>query len=99
MTYFVEGLSGHTEPETRVRRVGEYDSLPEAVAAAKRLVDGYLRREHKPGMEPRTLLSKYQDQGEHPYIFRDDDTTFNVPGFNHLHYATSRSGDICAGKK
>jgi hypothetical protein len=99
MTYFVEGLSGHTEPETRVRRIGEYDSLPDAIAAAKRLVDGYLRREYKPGMEPRSLISRYQEQGEHPYIFRDDDTTFNVPGFNHLHYATARSSDVCAGKK
>jgi hypothetical protein len=99
MTYFVEGLSGHTEPDTRVRRIGEYESLPEAIAAAKRLVDGYLRREYRPGMEPRTLLSRYQEQGEHPYIFRDDDATFNVPGFNHLHYATTRTGDICRGKK
>jgi hypothetical protein len=100
MTYFVEGLSGHTEPETRVRRIGEYEALADAVAAAKRLVDGYLRREYKPGMEPRTLLSRYQESGEHPYIFRDDDNaTFNVPGFNHLHYATTRSTDISSGKK
>jgi len=99
MTYFVEGLSGHTEPDTKVRRVGEYDSLPDAIAAAKRLVDGYLRREYRPGMEPRTLLSRYQEQGEHPYIFRDDDATFNVRVFNHLHCATTRTGDICRGKK
>ena len=99
MTYVVEGLSGHTEPETRVRRIGEYEALPDAISSAKRIVDGYLRREYRPGMEPRTLLSRYQDQGEHPYIFRDDDTTFNVPGFNHLHYATTRSSDICRGRK
>lgn len=41
MTYFVEGLSNHLEPQTRVRRIDEY-----------------------------------------PFIFRDDDKTFNVPGFN-----------------
>ena len=99
MTFFVEGLSGHTDAETKVRRIGEYDTMNDAIAAAKRLVDGFLRREHKPGMEPRSLLSKYQESGEHPYIFRNDDTTFNVPGFNHIHYATTRSGDICAGKK
>lgn len=99
MTFFVEGLSGHTEPETRVRRIGEYEALADAATAAKRWVDGYLRREYKPGLEPRSLLSRYQEMGEHRYIFCDDDTTFNVPGFNHLHYATTRSADICSGKK
>jgi hypothetical protein len=99
MTFFVEGLSGHKEPETKVRRIGEYDTLPDAIASAKRIVDGFLRREYKTGMEPRTLLYRYQETGEHPYIFRDNDTTFNVPGFNHLHYATTRSSEICSGKK
>lgn len=99
MTYFVEGLSGHSEPEVKVRRIGEYDVMSEAVASAKRIVDGYLRREYRPGMEPRMLFGRYKDLGEHPYIFRNDDKTFNVPGFNHLHYATTRAGDICSGKK
>jgi len=99
MTYFVEGLSGHSEPETKVRRIGEYDTLPEAIASAKRIVDVFLRREFKTGMEPRMLVSRYQELGEHPYIFRNDENTFNVPGFNHLHYATTRSTEICGGKK
>lgn len=99
MTYFVEGLSGHSEPETKVRRIGEYDALPDAIAAAKRIVDGFLRREFRPGLEPKLLLARYQELGEHPYIFRDDQNTFNVPGFNHLHYASSRTSEICSGKK
>jgi len=45
------------------------------------------------------LLARYQELGEHPYLFRDDDKTFNVPGFNHLQYANTRSADICSGKK
>jgi hypothetical protein len=45
------------------------------------------------------LLGRYQELAEHPYIFRDDDKTFNVPGFNHLHYAGTRSAEICGGKK
>jgi hypothetical protein len=99
MTFFVEGLSGHTEPESKVRRIGEYETLEDAHAAAKRLVDVYLRREYQAGMEPSALLARYQQRGEHPYIFRNDAATFNVPGFNHLHYATTRSADICSGKK
>jgi len=100
MTYFVEGLSGHTDPETRVRRIGEYEKLEDAVAAAKRIIDGFLRREYRPGLDAGLLFSRYQQLGEHPYIFRDnDDTTFNVPSFNHLHYSSVRSKDVCSGKK
>jgi len=100
MAYLVEGVSGHGDADnSKVRRIGEYDALPDAIASAKRIVDGYLRREHRPGMEPGMLLARYQELGEHPYLFRDDDKTFNVPGFNHLQYATTRSADICSGKK
>jgi hypothetical protein len=99
VTFYVEGLSGHTEPESKVRRIGEYESLEDATASAKRLVDVCLRRDYQPGMQPAALLARYKEHGEHPYIFRDDAATFNVPGFNHINYATTRSADICSGKK
>jgi hypothetical protein len=99
MAYFVEGLSGHGQPESKVRRIGAYDTLPEAIVSAKRIVDVFLRKEFKTGMDSKMLMSRYQELAEHPYIFRDDDKTFNVPGFNHLHYAGTRSVEICSGKK
>ena len=99
MTFYVEGLRGHTEPESKVRRIGEYETIEDAISAAKRLVDVCLRRDYQPGMEPGMLLTRYKEQGEHPYIFRDDAATFNVPGFNHLNYAMTRSTEICSGKK
>jgi hypothetical protein len=99
MTFFVEGLSDHHEPETTVRRIGEYDSLDDAVSSSKRIIDVFLRGHFRPGMDAKALLTRYRDKGEHPYIFRDDDKTFNVAGFNHLHYASTRSADICSGKK
>ena len=100
MAYLVEGLSGHDDAEnSKVRRIGEYESLPDAIASAKRIIDGFLRREYRPGMVPGNLIERYKDLGEHPYIFRDDDKTLNVPGFNHLQYTTARSADICSGKK
>jgi hypothetical protein len=99
MTFYVEGLSDHREPETKVRRVGEYESMEDAVSSSKRLIDVFLRNHFRPGMEAKALLTRYQDKGEHPYIFRDDDQTFNVPGFNHLYYASTRSQDICSGRK
>lgn len=99
MTFFVEGLSKHLEPQTQVRRIGEYKTLAEAVAAAQKVVDEFLRREFKPGMDAKALFSRYQSHGEFPFIFRDDDKTLNVPGFNHTHYAMTRCGQICGGKK
>ena len=99
MAYLVEGLSGHGDAEnSKVRRIGEYDALPDAMASAKRIIDGFLRREYRPGMNPDMLIARYKEMGEHPYIFRDDDKTYNVPGFNHLQYTTARSADICSGK-
>ena len=98
MTFFVEGLSRHHEPETQVRRIGEYQTVAEAIAVAQRTVDAFLRREHKPGMDATALFSHYQAHGEYPFIFRDDDKTINVPGFNHTHYAMTRAAEICGGK-
>lgn len=98
MTFFVEGLSGHRKPETKVRRIGDYKTLPEAIMAAQRLIDAFLKREFKPGMQPMALAALYQERGEYPFIFRDDDKTYNVPGFNHLHYAMTRSAELCGGK-
>lgn len=99
MTYYVEGLSGQSGGDSKVRRIGAYEQLPDAITTAKRIVDVFLRKEYKTGMDAKMLMSRYQELGEHPYIFRDDDKTFNVPGFNHLQYATTRSGEICSGKK
>ena len=99
MAYYVEGLSGHGTADSKVRRIGSYEQLPDAITTAKRIVDVFLRKEYKTGMNSNMLMSRYQELGEHPYIFRDDDKTFNVPGFNHLQYATARSGEICSGKK
>jgi hypothetical protein len=99
MSYFVEGLSDHLEPQTQVRRIGEYKTLAEAIAIAHRTIDDFLRKAHTAGQDPRALFGLYQTRGEHPYIFRNDEQTFNVPGFNHLHYAMTRAGEICRGKQ
>jgi len=99
MTYFVEGLSKHLEPQTQVRRIGEYPALPAAITMAQSVVDKFLTREYKPGMEAKALFSLYRERGEYPFIFRDDDKTFNVAGFNHAHYAMTRAAEICGGKK
>jgi len=95
MTYFVDGLSKQLDPASQVRRIGEYQTLAEAVAAAEHAIDGFLRAEYRPSMDAEALFAKYQAQGVAPFIFRDDDKTLNVRGFNHAQYAMSRATAIC----
>ena len=99
MTFLVEGLSKHLEPRKQLRRIGEYETVEEAIAVAQMTVDAFLRREFKPGMDAKELYLLYQTQGECPFIFRDDNSTVNLPGFNHVRYAMSRAAEICRGKK
>jgi len=60
MTFFVEGLSERHEPDTKVRRVGEYDTLDAAVSGWKRVIDVFLHGEFRSGMVARTLLARYR---------------------------------------
>jgi hypothetical protein len=50
-------------------------------------------------MDAKSLVKLYKAQGEYPFIFRDDDLTVNVPGFEHSHYARDRAAEVCNGKK
>jgi hypothetical protein len=99
MSFFVEGVSKHLEPQIQVRRIGEYQTVAEAIAVAQRLIDDYLKGQFTPGMEGKALFALYQAQGEYPFIFRDGDTTINVPGFNHAHYAMTRAAELCGAGK
>jgi hypothetical protein len=99
MTFFVEGLSDHQKVETKVRRIGEYNTVEEAIAIAKQTIDDFLKRTYRPGMLSKVLYLQYQQRGEYPFIFRDDDKTFNVPSFNHINYAQTRCTEICGAKK
>ncbi len=98
MTFFVEGISKHLEPEAQVRRIGEYETTAEAIAMAQKTVEEFLVRALKPGMDGKALFALYREHGEHPFIFRSDDKTFNVPGFNHAQYAMKRAAELCGGK-
>ena len=98
MAFIVEGVIRQDEPDSDVRRVGKYETREEAIASAKALIDDFLRHHHKAGMLPSELFSQYQEHGEHPFIFRDDDLTINVRTFDHLQYAMLRSAEICGGR-
>ena len=98
MAFIVEGVIRQDEPDSEVRRVGKYETRDEAIGSAKAMIDDFLRHHHKPGMLPSELFSQYQERGEHPFIFRDDDMTINVRAFDHLQYAMLRSTEICGGR-
>ena len=95
MTFFVEGLGKFREPEKQLRRIGEYATLEEAIAASKRAIDEFLLQEFKAGMTAAQLYAQYQEFGEVPCVFRDDGLTMSIPGFNHWQYTNARCLEIC----
>ena len=99
MTYFVEGVRKHLEPEPEVRRIGEYKTVAEAVAVAQKIIEEFLRAEFRRGMAARKLYSLYEERGEHTFIFQDEARTFNVPGFDHEDYARTLAAQICGRAK
>jgi hypothetical protein len=48
-------------------------------------------------MNAKTLFALYEQRGEHTFIFQDEGGTFNVPGFEHAHYARALAAEICGG--
>lgn len=99
MSFVVEGVNMNLEPNAQVRRIGECETVEEAIALAQRTVDEFLSHEFRPGMDARTLFLHYQAQGEYPFIFRNEDRTINVRGFSHAQYAMTRAAEICSGAK
>jgi hypothetical protein len=49
-------------------------------------------------MDAKTLFTRYQDKGEYPFIFRNEDRTINVRGFSHAQYAMARATELCGAK-
>lgn len=99
MAYLVEGVVNYLKPDSEVRRIGEFATIEEAIATARRIVDEFLRRSFKPGMDAKALFSLYKSEGEYPFVFVDDGQSLNVPGFEHSHYAKARAAELCGGKK
>ena len=96
MSFVVEGVNKNLEPKQQVRRIGEYETVEEAIAASKRTIDEFLKREVVAGMDAKTLFTHYQEQGEYPFIFRNENRTINVRGFSHAQYAMARATELCA---
>jgi len=101
MSFYLEGLKMMPDGTSRSRRLGEYWTHDEAVAAAKHLIDSFLLHEHllhvTQGITPQQLLARYRSDAEQPCVLRSNQSSTNVSAFNHLEYATLRCAEICNG--
>ena len=94
MTFFVEQLNTKSD---EVIRVGETETLNDAIEIAKHIIDEYLERNryfYDASADARynatadALYTRYQESGPVPCIFRDDGETLDDRNFDHLHYAS-----------
>ena len=103
MTFFVEQLNTKSD---EVKRVGETETLDDAIAIAKRIIDDYLERNryfYDASADARfnasadALYTSYQESGLMPCIFCDDGETLDDRNFDHLHYASLQCIRLCKG--
>ncbi|MBV8097808.1 MAG: hypothetical protein JOZ31_01490 [Verrucomicrobia bacterium] len=65
--FFVDDNFQYTDEEHRYL-LGEFETLEEAVAACKKVVDRCLEDDHKPGMRADELMKLYCLFGDDPFI-------------------------------
>ncbi len=88
MTFLVEQVSLKGD---KVVRIGEAETLEDAIAVAKGMIDKFLELHRTYVASADALYSAYQESGVMPCIFRDDGETLNVRSFDHLQYASIQS--------
>ena len=97
MTFFVEQLNTKSD---EVIRVGETETLNDAIEIAKHIIDEYLERNrYFYDASADALYTRYQESGPVPCIFRDDGETLDDRNFDHLHYASLQCVRLCKGMK
>ncbi len=96
MKFSLSALKRGPGAQNAVREIGAYDSLEDAVVAARQAVDETLQRLYVAGMQPDQLLGSYRQVAETPCIMRDDEQTMNASSFNHFQFAKTRCEEICA---
>ena len=89
-TVFVDDNS-HFMDEGERRKLGEFRSAKAAIAAARKIVDKFLRSAHRRGMTAQELCQAYTSFGEDPFIVSDDpDCKFSA-----WDYAKERCQALC----
>jgi hypothetical protein len=75
---------------------GTYDSLEQALAACRAIVDRSLAHEHRPGISAQDLYDRYTSFGEDPYIQAIDGADAGAT-FSAWAYAKERCSALCGG--
>ena len=103
MAFRIDVLFKLPDGKPSARRLGEYYTHDEAMAAAKHLIDTFLFREYRDaaarGITAGELLEIFKARGERPMILREQkaDSSTNISRFDALQYAQQRCAEICAG--
>lgn len=83
----------HYQDESERYTLGSFDTLAEAVAASRKIVDEYLSQAYKPGMSAEELYDSYVSYGDDPFIVSAD-SAGEVP-FSAWDYAKERCSILC----
>lgn len=89
-TVFVDDFFHFMEENDRYK-LGDFATADEAIDAARRVVDAYLRDAFRPGLSAASLLYSYTQFGEGPFILTDDIACRFVA----WEYARERSEALC----
>lgn len=84
----------HYQDESERRQLGVYETLDEARAACRALVDRSLAEEYRPGISAEKLFDRYKSFGEDPFIQVIDGANVGVL-FSAWTYAQERCVAIC----
>ncbi len=80
--------------DTARRTLGSFDTIQEAEAACRALVDRSLDEQFEPGITEGVLLAAYKLTGEDPFIYSSAGETEKFSAWD---YATARARELCAG--
>ena len=95
MSYLVRTFFKTTSRENEFKRVGTYESIDQAIAAAQQTIDRSLLRLLRPDTSNEALFQRYEAFGDIPCIFQVGDYCSGGVAFNPLEYAIARSAAIC----
>lgn len=103
MAFYIDALFKLPDGKPSARRVGDYYTHDEAVAAARHMIDSFLFREYRDaaakGISAEELLEQFKARAERPMILRKQkgDSSTNLSRFDAMSYAKQRCTEICAG--
>jgi hypothetical protein len=84
----------HYQAPDERREQGTYESLAEALAACRAIVDRSLAEEHRPGISAAALYNRYTSFGEDPFIEVLDGEDAGAT-FSAWEYAKERCRALC----